>query len=82
MERTTGYYNTFIVKIWSAEGITRGHIQHVGTKRYTYFLSLEKMIDFIQSRLGPPVNDSGVLDKVQSCLPLVSEDLGDISLDE
>jgi hypothetical protein len=58
----TGYYNTFVVKMWSAEGTTRGHIQHVGTEEYTYFLSLEKMIDFIKSRLDTPASDFGILD--------------------
>ena len=82
MEQTTGYYNTFIVKIWRNEAIMRGHIQHVGTKEHTYFLTMEKMIDFIKSRLGPPANDFGILDKIQSSLPLVSEDFGDVRIDE
>ena len=82
MERTTGYYNTFIVKVWRTEEIMRGHIQHVGTKEYIYFLSLDKMIDFIQSRLGQAASDYEILDSIQSSRPLVSEDFGDISLDE
>ena len=82
MERKTGYYNTFIVKIWSAEGRTRGHIQHVGTNEYAYFLSLEKMMDFIKSHLGPPADDSGIPDKIQSSWPPACGDLGDFDSDE
>ncbi len=82
MERTTGHYNTFVVKIWSDKGITRGHIQHVGGKEYIYFFSLEKMIDFMVSRLGPPANDSGILNKMQRSLSPVSEDSKDFGSDE
>lgn len=82
MERTTGYYDTFIVKIWRAEGVMRGRIEHVGSQEYTYFLRLEKMIDFIKSRHSPAANDSGILDKIQGSRGTLSDDFGDIGQDE
>jgi hypothetical protein len=82
MERTTGSYDTFIVKIWRAEGVMRGRIEHVGTQEYTYFLRLDKMIDFIKSRHSPAVNDFGILDEIQGSRGTVSDDFGDIGSDE
>ena len=82
MERTTGYYDTFIVKIWRAEGVMRGRIEHVGTQEYTYFLRLDKMIDFIKSRHSPAANDFGILDKTQGRLAFLGEDFGDVGYDE
>ena len=84
MERTTGYYNTFVVKIWGdeAEGIMRGHIQHVGTREHTYFLSLENMTDFIVSHLVPPSDDSVPQDKIAGGVELLAEDFGGIGQDE
>ena len=80
MERTTGYYNTFVVKIWrdEAEGTMRGYIQHVSTQEHAYFLSLENMTDFIVSHLGPPPIDSGTQDKTQGGLSFLAEGIGDI----
>ena len=82
MERTTGYYNTFVVKIWCAEGVMRGRIEHVGTRERRYFMSLDKLADFIMSRLCPPANDFGILDKIRGSWTLLSEDFGDMSSDE
>ena len=84
MERTKGYYNTFVVKIWSdeAEEIIRGHIQHVSTQEEAYFLSLENMTDFIVSHLGPPPHDSITQDKTRGEAVFLIEDLGDIGKDE
>ena len=82
MERTTGYYNTFVVKIWSDEIIMRGSIEHIGTQENARFLSLEKMSDFILSHLCTPANDFRILDKIQGSRPLVSEYCGHISSDE
>ena len=75
-----GYYNTFVVKIWCDEVETtiRGHIQHVSTQEYTYFLGLEDMTNFIVSHLSPPSNDSATQDKTRSGLTLIAEDCGDI----
>ena len=81
MKPITGYYNTFVVKIWCDEGKMRGHIQHVSTQEQVYFLSLENMTDFIVSRLNPPPNDSVTQDKAQSGLTLVGEDFRDFGYD-
>ncbi len=77
-----GYYNTFVVKIWcdEAEGIMRGHIQHVSTQEYEYFLSLENMTSFIVRHLGPPAHDSATPDAGGSSL--VADGFGDIGQDE
>jgi len=75
MEPVTGYYNTFVVKIWCDEGKMRGHIQHVSTQEHTYFLSLANMTSFIASHLGPPPNDSVMQDKTQGGSD-ASKDLG------
>ena len=84
MERTTGYYNTFVVKIWCDDGgeMVRGHIQHVSTQEHTYFLSLENMADFMVSHLSPPPKDSGTQGKTQDGVALLAEDFGDIGHDE
>ena len=84
MERTTGYYNTFVVKIWrdEAEGTTRGYIQHVSTQEHAYFLSLANMTDFIVSHLGPPSGNFVTQDKTQGRLSLLAEGIGDIGQDE
>lgn len=51
-----GYYNSFVVKIWSDEpgGKVRGHIQHVSSQESSHFLNLDKMLDFIIAHLSPP----------------------------
>ena len=51
-----GYYNSFVVKIWSEEpgGAVRGHIQHVSSQENSHFLNLDKMLDFMKAHLGPP----------------------------
>ena len=82
MERTTGYYNTFVVKIWHDQGTTRGHVQHVATKEYTYFLSADKMLDFVMSRSGPRASDSDIPDKMQSSRLPVSDGWVDFVSDE
>ena len=51
-----GYYNSFVVKIWSDEpgGRVRGHIQHVSSQESSHFLDLNKIVEFIMAHLGPP----------------------------
>ena len=51
-----GYYNSFVVKIWSDApgGRVRGYIQHVSSEESSNFLNLDKMLDFIMAHLGPP----------------------------
>ncbi len=53
-----GYYNSFVIKIWAEDDkeTIRGHMRHVGTQEEMYFLSLDKMIGFIMSHLGPSAN--------------------------
>ena len=50
-----GQYNSFVVKIWTNEATAkfRGHIQHVGSQESEYFITLEKMTDFVTSHLSP-----------------------------
>lgn len=81
MEQTTGYYNSFVVKIWRDKGAMRGHIQHVSSQEHIYFLNLDDMADFIRSHLGPPresviehqatvlVDDFGVLNQDERIFP-------------
>jgi hypothetical protein len=51
-----GYYNSFVVKIWTDEneGKVRGNIQHVSSQESSHFLSLDKMLEFIIGHLNPP----------------------------
>ena len=43
----TGYYNTFVVRLWCEEGgkQVRGCIEHTGSREHAYFESLEDMND-------------------------------------
>ena len=71
----TGYYNTFVVKIWRDENeeAMRGNIQHVSSQERIYFKNLEDMMDFIRSHLNPPLDGS----TVQARWALITEDFGD-----
>jgi len=53
-----GYYNSFVVKIWTEDGqnLTRGYIQHVGTQESIYFADGEKMVNFMLSHLSWHIN--------------------------
>jgi hypothetical protein len=77
----TGYYNTFVVKIWCEEagGTIRGYIQHVSSQEHIHFLNLEDMTNFILSHLEPPPGESGTPDKTQGSWALLVEDFGDVS---
>jgi hypothetical protein len=59
MEQTTGYYNTFIIRIWNSEpaGKFRGYIQHARTQERVYFDDLISMNEFIRKNLNPPRRD-------------------------
>ncbi len=50
-----GQYQTFIVRIWTdgTASSTRGHIQHIASRRGKYFRDEEKMIQFIREYLDP-----------------------------
>ena len=39
-----GYYNSFVVKIWTEDGrnLTRGYVQHVGTQESIHFADLKR----------------------------------------
>ena len=51
-----GYYNSFVLKIWTdeEERRVRGHILHVSSQEDIYFLDVDKMVDFIMAHLYPP----------------------------
>lgn len=53
-----GYYNSFVVKIWTEDGhnLARGYIQHVGTQEGVYFADWEKMANFMGSHLSWHIN--------------------------
>jgi hypothetical protein len=79
MEQTRGYYNTFVVKIWhgKAEGIMRGHIQHVSSQEHAHFFTLGNMSNFILNHLGPPPGDFITQDETKSKSTILTEDIGD-----
>ncbi len=58
MEQTTGYYNTFVVKIWCDKNSEqmRGQIQHASSQEQAYFGSLNEMQYFILNHLNPPAD--------------------------
>jgi hypothetical protein len=45
--------DTFVVRIWAADDSNRlrGHVQHVRTRKRTYFVSPEHLLKFIQNNL-------------------------------
>jgi hypothetical protein len=53
-----GYYNSFVVKIWTEDGqdLARGYVQHVGTQESIYFADWEKMTSFIHDHLNWHIN--------------------------
>ena len=65
-----GYYNSFVVKIWTENGrnLTRGYIQHVGTQESVCFADWEKVLDFISKHLSWQI-DHGVSEGVEQLLP-------------
>lgn len=54
-ELAMGQYQTFIVRLWTdgANGVVRGHIQHIASRRGVYFRDSDRMLQFIQEHLGP-----------------------------
>ena len=77
----TGYYNTFVVKIWcdEAEDIVRGHIQHVSSQDRIHFLNIEDMTNFMLNHLEPPPGESVMPDDADNNWALLTEDYGDFS---
>ena len=53
-----GYYSSFVVKIWVGDDqrMIRGHVQHVSTQESIYFLTLDKMVEFMMNHLNRPPN--------------------------
>ena len=50
-----GYYNTFVVRIWSDEqGLSRGNIEHVLSHDNLVFGDPMAVVEFIRIHLGPP----------------------------
>lgn len=50
-----GYYNSFVVRVWSDEqGQLRGRIEHVLTHDTFGFSDPTAVVDFIRTHLGPP----------------------------
>ncbi|MFP3898128.1 MAG: hypothetical protein ACLFVD_02335 [Dehalococcoidia bacterium] len=78
MEPSSGYYNTFLVKIWrdEAKKTMRGHIQHVSTQEHIRFVSLEDMNGFIVNHLGRPSGDTSPQKTILTWSPLVTGNLG------
>lgn len=50
-----GTYQTFIVRIWADEdtATARGQIQHVASRRSSYFQDAHRLLRFIDEYLGP-----------------------------
>lgn len=50
-----GYYNSFVVRIWSDEqGLSRGSIEHVSTRDNLVFSDPTAVVEFIRLHLSPP----------------------------
>jgi hypothetical protein len=45
--------DTFVVRIWSSDGTgaLRGYIQHVRSRKRTYFATRQRLLTFIQDQL-------------------------------
>jgi len=50
-----GYYNSFVVRIWSDEqSPSRGSIEHIGTHDSMVFDDPSSVVNFIRLHLDPP----------------------------
>lgn len=50
-----GYYNSFVVRVWSDEqGRLRGRIEHVLTREISSFTDPAAIVEFIRTHLTPP----------------------------
>ncbi len=54
-----GYYSSFVVKVWVDDGgaMSRGQVQHVATRETVYFLSFDKLLEFMVSHLKSDQNE-------------------------
>ena len=48
-----GGRDTFVVRIWSSDGsgAMRGHVQHVRSRKRTYFATRQRLFTFIKDHL-------------------------------
>ena len=78
MEPFSGYYNTFVVKIWRDESAKtiRGHVQHVSTQEHLRFVSLDDMTGFIANHLDRPSGAPPPEGRMVTRSPLVTGNLG------
>jgi hypothetical protein len=55
----TGYYNTFVVRIWQEEAgsVLRGYLRHTATQEEAYFTSIEEMKLFMLKYLSRSVEN-------------------------
>jgi hypothetical protein len=68
MEATAGYYNSFVIRIWTDKttGFMRGYVQHTGTQDRIYFTDINRMNEFIlkniqEGRAKPSVNNNNLM---------------------
>jgi len=48
--------DTFVVRIWTSNGsnAVRGHIEHVQSRKRTYFATSQRLLTFIREKLAEP----------------------------
>jgi len=65
MEQISGYYNTFLIKIWCdiSGSKLRGHIEHAGSRERAYFSGSEDMNRFILNHLDAPGSEKNLKGK-------------------
>ncbi|MGH2459478.1 MAG: hypothetical protein ACRDIY_11500 [Chloroflexota bacterium] len=70
-----GQYQTFIVRIWTdgAPSSTRGHIQHIASRRGRYFRDEERMMRFIREFLETAALPAG--DGIDRSVPDEPDDI-------
>ena len=78
-----GFYNSFVVRIWSREAgkLNRGYIQHVGTQEQRYFLDIRDLEDFVLNHLAP-MTDYSTMSTQTSGTQAPTDDFGGIFQDE
>jgi hypothetical protein len=78
-----GYYNTFVVKIWSdtCGQMTRGHIQHVRSQELVHFRNMTSLTDFIMNHLMPPSGEPAASESLSTSANPASNESGDMAED-
>lgn len=60
-----GYYNSFVVRIWSDDrGRLRGKIEHVTSRATMVFVVPEAVVGFIRGHLDPPHDAEAFLPEI------------------